>query len=210
DPNPDPNPAAPGEVVYRAEIPTELADLLQRLDSVASGQSVTEAITAGAASQAKSFDSHKGFSIDDLGRGNLVGARQHAEHTINIAVGEGSPNFGDWDGNGNAQNPGDGFGLMRYLQAWQAMARAEAGSPLVSPERKASLTAFADQVGAAIDQVQNGVSLATRLASSDTADEMAPLAQQWAAITLQGTVAQLADQAAQLSVSVWLDIYRIG
>ncbi|HSB88718.1 MAG TPA: serine/threonine-protein kinase, partial [Anaerolineales bacterium] len=117
DPNPDPNPAAPGEVVYRAEIPTELADLLQRLDSVASGQSVTEAITAGAASQAKSYDSHRGFSIDDLGRGNLVGARQHAEHTINIAVGEGSPDFGDWDGNGNAQNPGDGFGLMRYLQA---------------------------------------------------------------------------------------------
>ena len=210
EPDPDPNPGVAGQVVYRAEIPAELADLLQRLDSMASGQTVSEALSAGAASQAKTFDSHKGFSISDVDQDNLVGARQHAEHTINIAVGEGASDYGDWDGNGNIQNPGDGYGLLRYLQAWQAMAEAEAASSQVSADRKASLASFVEQVAAARTLAEQGVSLATRLASSDTAEEMAPLAQEWGAINLEGTVAQLNDLASQLSINVWLDIYRVG
>ena len=165
--------------------------------------------SAGAAGQARTFDSHKGFSISDLDRDNLVGARQHAEHTINIAVGEGSPDYGDWDSNGNAQNPGDGFGLLSYLEIWQAMAEGEAASPQVSAERKASLTSFAEQVAAALILAEDGVTLAKRLASSDTAEEMNPLAQEWSAVNLEGTVAELSALADQLSVNVWLDIFRI-
>jgi len=210
EPNPDPNPAVAGQVVYRAEIPVELAALLLRLDDMASGQTLSEALSAGAASQAKTFDSHKGFSVSDVDKDNLVGARQHAEHTINIAVGEGSTEYGDWDGNGNIQNPGDGYGLLSYLQAWQAMAEAEAASTLVSPDRKASLTSFVEQVAEAQTLAEQGVSLATRLASSDTAEEMAPLAEEWGTINLEGVVAQLNDLASQLSINVWLDIYRIG
>jgi hypothetical protein len=209
EPNPDPNPEVAGEIVYHAEMAGPIAELLVRLEGLAQGASITSALSAGAAGQAKTFDSHKGFSISDLDRDNLVGARQHAEHTINIAVGEGSPDYGDWDSNGNAQNPGDGFGLLSYLEIWQAMAEAEAGSPQVSVERKASLTTFAEQVAAARTLAEGGVTLAKRLASSDTAEEMNPLAQEWSAVNLEGAVAELSALADQLSVNVWLDIFRI-
>jgi hypothetical protein len=209
EPVPDPSPAIAGQIVYRAEVPTDLASQLQSLEAIAAGAPLTETLASGAVGQAKTFDSHKGFSVSDVSSGNLVGARQHAEHTINIAVGNASPDYGDWDSNGNIQNPGDGFGLLNYLQLWQALAQHEAASPLASAGRKASLTAFADQVGAARDSVQNAVELAKRLASSDTAEEMGPLAAEWDAISAEGSVAALGAQADGLSINVWLDVFRL-
>ena len=73
----------------------------------------------------------------------------------------------------------------------------------------ASLASFAEQVAAARALAEDGVTLARRLASSDTAEEMNPLAQEWSAINLEGAVAELSGLADQLSVNVWLDIFRI-
>ena len=43
---------------------------------------------------------------------DLAEAKRHTEHAINILVGEDSPLFRDWNGDGNLQNPGDGFGIL--------------------------------------------------------------------------------------------------
>ncbi len=40
--------------------------------------------------------------------------RSHLEHIVNIFEGMGGPRFGDYDGNGTAENPGDGFGVLGY------------------------------------------------------------------------------------------------
>lgn len=40
--------------------------------------------------------------------------RSHLEHIVNIFEGMGGPRFGDHDGNGSAENPGDGFGVLGY------------------------------------------------------------------------------------------------
>ena len=45
-------------------------------------------------------------------QGDLAEAKRHTEHAINILVGEDSPLFKDWNGDGNLQNPGDGFGIL--------------------------------------------------------------------------------------------------
>jgi hypothetical protein len=42
----------------------------------------------------------------------LAGVRQHIEHVVNIIEGPTGANFGDLDGNGSAQNPGDGVGAL--------------------------------------------------------------------------------------------------
>ena len=46
----------------------------------------------------------------------LVGLKQHAEHMVNIIEGKDGPNYGDLDGNGSAQNPGDGWGVLNYAK----------------------------------------------------------------------------------------------
>ena len=44
----------------------------------------------------------------------LAQVHQHMEHVINIIEGEGGPNFGDLDGDGSTQNPGDGIGVLAH------------------------------------------------------------------------------------------------
>lgn len=59
--------------------------------------------------------SHTGFVQEALAADDLNQARRHAEHVVNILEGKEGPHFGDLDGDGLAQNPGDGFGVRSYL-----------------------------------------------------------------------------------------------
>ena len=58
---------------------------------------------------------HTQLMKDALDAGDHEGARQHAEHAINIIEGVDGDNFGDLDGNGRAENPGDDVGVQNYL-----------------------------------------------------------------------------------------------
>jgi hypothetical protein len=58
---------------------------------------------------------HLGFSRAGLAAGNLGGGQNHAEHAVNILVGNADPRFGDKNGDGQVQNPGDGTGVLGYL-----------------------------------------------------------------------------------------------
>ena len=49
-----------------------------------------------------------------LNSDTIEGIRQHAEHVINIIEGEDGANFGDLDGDGSVQNPGDGIGVLTH------------------------------------------------------------------------------------------------
>ena len=49
-------------------------------------------------------------SLDDS---NLASAQSHAEHVVNVIEGQFGPHYGDLNGDGKVQNPGDGFGLLK-------------------------------------------------------------------------------------------------
>ncbi len=49
-------------------------------------------------------------------RANSPAARRHTEHIINLLVGKGSSDYGDLDNDGIVEDPGDGKGLLNYLQ----------------------------------------------------------------------------------------------
>jgi hypothetical protein len=67
---------------------------------------------------------HLGFARDGLASDNLAGGLNHAEHAVNILVGSADPRFGDKNGDGQAQNPGDGYGVLGYLNTLLAKAIA--------------------------------------------------------------------------------------
>jgi plastocyanin len=48
--------------------------------------------------------------------GDLAGEKRHAEHLINMIEGRQGEHFGDSDGKGGIQNPGDGFGILKNGQ----------------------------------------------------------------------------------------------
>lgn len=58
---------------------------------------------------------HAGEMQGALHRGSLPAARRHAEHLINLIEGKNGPDYGDADGNGIVEDPGDGTGALVYL-----------------------------------------------------------------------------------------------
>jgi hypothetical protein len=53
----------------------------------------------------------------------LADLKHHAEHVVNIIEGSGGSNFGDLDGDGTTENPGDGQGVLSYAAAVVAHAQ---------------------------------------------------------------------------------------
>jgi plastocyanin len=68
-------------------------------------------------------------------RGNLATAKRHAEHLVNLIEGRRGADYGDVDGNGEVEDPGDGTGALVYLDR----IRAEATRPGADLARANSL-----------------------------------------------------------------------
>jgi len=60
---------------------------------------------------------HAAELSESVGRGNLQTVRRHAEHLVNLIEGESGEHYSDLDGDGFLEDPGDGIGLLNYLQS---------------------------------------------------------------------------------------------
>lgn len=88
--------------------------------------------------------------IQNASNASAIGAqaemRAHLEHVINILEGSAGSRFGDHDGNGAAENPGDGFGTAGYIRQIAAMFPEQ-------PEVAQAAQAALDQIVAVEDEV---------------------------------------------------------
>jgi plastocyanin len=55
---------------------------------------------------------HAQFLVEAMDEGNLPLEKLHAEHLINLIEGASGEHFGDLNGNGKVDNPGDGYGVL--------------------------------------------------------------------------------------------------
>ncbi len=67
---------------------------------------------AGIRIQAAALNEHTRLLNAAFVAGDLEATQRHAEHVHNLIVGAFAPTFGDLNGDGRSQNPGDGFGLL--------------------------------------------------------------------------------------------------
>ena len=102
-----------GDILYSANLQTELAQQIQQLlpDS-----SAGKGVLLGVEEQIGIALQHYQFSVDALNNGNLTEVKQHTEHMINILDGEDGDFFGDLNQDGQTQNPGDGVGVRGYCE----------------------------------------------------------------------------------------------
>lgn len=150
--------------------------------------SAAEAVVSpisGAYAQSQLMSQHGALALAAATGNDLPGARQHAEHVINIIVGESSGDqfgiaFGDHDGNGTAENPGDGIGVWPYTN--DAIAQLDALLEGVdTPEsQKAPLTSarqclvnLREQAKVTLDQAQAVLAGADAPAAASAAQIMA-------------------------------------
>ncbi|MBI2166291.1 MAG: anti-sigma factor [Chloroflexi bacterium] len=117
EPSPDPEPAKPSaDVAFEYTLPgpvaTHARHLLYRWDPSPD----KKGFVVGGREQLRLAQQHLNLALSDAQKGNLTGARSHAEHVVNIIEGSKGPNYGDLDGDGQTVNPGDGNGVLEYFK----------------------------------------------------------------------------------------------
>jgi plastocyanin len=102
-------------------------------------------------------------------RGDLQAAKGVAERIVNLIEGKSGTHFGDLDKDGSIEDPGDGIGLLNYLQVVKSAGR---GAPV---------SALAGKVASWLTTIRDdalGVVSAADLRSAETAvEELVPLAE---------------------------------
>ena len=102
----------------------------------------------------------------------------HMEHVINILVGQSDERFGDRNGDGQTQNPGDGFGVLGYLSTLQTKVAAAAQADPSSAELALHAGFLQGLIDAAALRADGIVSLMERSYSQDTAQSALTLLDQ--------------------------------
>jgi plastocyanin len=133
-----------------------------------------KAFLFGAEEQVLLASEHAGFLQKALVAGKLAEAQRHAEHVVNTLEGEGGERFGDLDGDDLAQNPGDGVGVLGYLEGAKQQAQLGVNAPDATAEVKlhgghVMLCSRNAQVW-----LEEAVTEAIRIIASDTAEEALP------------------------------------
>jgi plastocyanin/uncharacterized membrane protein YozB (DUF420 family) len=95
---------------------------------------------------------HAGEMQEALQRSDLSAARRHAEHLINLVEGKHGPDYGDADGDGKVEDPGDGTGSVVYLDnimaaGGKSSANSSQAAALAGQIKTAMLKVLADAKG---------------------------------------------------------------
>lgn len=131
-------------VVAQGSMQPEVRTAARRLYALNQGQPATPnsiAYVLGLVAQTQVAVQHVVNAVNSGAIGSLPGTRSHLEHVINILGGK----HGDHDGNGGAENPGDGFGVRGYAEQVAALFG-----------NRAEVAASVRQVQAQVEAIQQG------------------------------------------------------
>lgn len=170
EPNGDTDPAISEQIVFDGGVAPESLIYIRFVVDQFETTPNQVGLLVGAQEQMDVAIYHSGLALEALAADNLAEAKLHTEHVVNILEGENGPNYGDWDGDGLAQNPGDGFGVRAYMD-WAKQQAALAAAPGASDE----VVLHAAHVAIAIDNgmvwLAEAEDAALRLLSSDSTSE---------------------------------------
>lgn len=114
EPDDGPDPGMSDKIAFAGMLPEEF--LVHMRQVTFEDPANRKGFLPGAEEQLLIAIDHAGFAQEALAANDLNQARRHAEHVVNILEGKNGPHYGDLDGDGLAQNPGDGFGVLPYLE----------------------------------------------------------------------------------------------
>lgn len=145
----DADPAMNGEVVFSGQLPAGIDADLEQLLVASPDAPRRRSLAAGVRLQAEELLRHV-YEFRSQAE-----ARRHAEHIVNLVEGLGGPNYGDLDGNGHEENPGDGFGLLPGGQSpgYLRGASETAGSAAAAPEATDNIRFQAGSIATTADNV---------------------------------------------------------
>lgn len=161
------NPAKPtGQPIFEGLLPAQAFQSLNQLLANGPGLPAQQGYVVGIRLQSDELARHAQFVADAQAAGDLAGIKRHAEHIYNLVAGSLDPKFGDLNGDGRSQNPGDGFGLLEngaqvgYIKATLDAASAAKGAP----DATDSIKAHAEHVRISTENIKQWAAEARDLA----------------------------------------------
>ena len=118
---------------------------------------------------------HAGFALDAGNVGNYAGILQHTEHTLNLLVGSQHELFGDLNEDGQAQNPGDGFGVLGYGTESQAQLADLVTAGTLAPAQQKDAGIALSAIARSNQSVVQAIEIAQQIFATDNAEEAKPL-----------------------------------
>lgn len=173
EPDNDPEAEMLEEVVFAGELSPELWEAVRAI--LFADPENQKGFLPGAEEQLGVAITHAGFLQDAVAANNIEAMRLHTEHLVNILDGESGPNFGDLDGDGLAQNPGDGFGVRAYLEGINEQLAQIAETNKNLPERQGQLEHMRTTNDNNLTVVAEALKKALQIFATDTLSEAQPL-----------------------------------
>ncbi|HSM56071.1 MAG TPA: plastocyanin/azurin family copper-binding protein [Candidatus Sulfomarinibacteraceae bacterium] len=180
-----------GPIVYEGVVPAESLLHVRHVNFQFPQNPDEIGFLIGAQEQAALAQEHAGFLQESLAEDDLAEAQRHAEHVVNILDGENGDVFGDLDGDGVAQNPGDGFGVRLYLNGAKQHAQFAAEAEGATDEVQLHAEHVVISSDNALSWLEASIEQAVRVISADSAAEAQPVADQLS--ELLGTMVQGED-----------------
>lgn len=112
EPNPDNNPNPSSELAFSATLPSSGYSHVRHLLSGFSSTPNQTAYIRGLKSGTELLSELSEDMLSALEAGDGIIMRLKAEQMLNIVLGSQSPDYKDWNGNGNVDDPSDGYGLL--------------------------------------------------------------------------------------------------
>ncbi|MBI1802561.1 MAG: anti-sigma factor [Chloroflexi bacterium] len=116
-------------MVFSGQIAARLSGEVKNLLGSASDTPDKVGYAVGLHDQSDHLLIHAAELRSALDRGNLAAIKRHAEHLINLLEGKKGAEYGDSDKDGQIEDPGDGFGMMGYIEQIGLHAQAAASAP---------------------------------------------------------------------------------
>ncbi len=133
---------------FDVSLPATALHHLRQVTSSAQDTPEGKGYALGMAEQAELVDTHAKLAQASLNDGNLIAAKQHVEHVLNILYGKFNPEYGDQDGDTLIGDPGDGLGVLFYASQADTVLGVVANAADVTPY-------MAERVGAAQTAIGN-------------------------------------------------------
>jgi len=112
EPSPDNSPNPSNQVAFSATLPSNGYSHVRHLLSAFSSTPAQTAFIRGLRKDATLIDSLSQDMLSALEAGDGITMRLKAEQMLNIILGDQSSDYKDWNGNGNIDDPSDGYGLL--------------------------------------------------------------------------------------------------
>jgi hypothetical protein len=112
EPNPDNNPIPSNDIAFASVLPRAGYTHVRHLLAAFSGNPNEIGFIHGLDAETKSISDSAVALLASLEAGDEASVRLQAEQMLNMIVGNQSPDHKDWNGDGNVDNPSDGFGLL--------------------------------------------------------------------------------------------------